>query len=209
MSVPIIRLHPQKHRRVQGGHPWVYSNEIVMDAEAKALPRGTIVGFYAHDKKFLGMGSFNANCLIAGRVFTPHLVDDIGEDWLAEKIADALRLREKIIGAPFYRLIHAEADGLPGLIIDRFDDVLCVQLNTAGMDMFWPALEAALNRVLNPRSIILRNDSFAWEMEGLLRETKMIGAAVEASTIVRENGLNSFCRFAGRAKNRMGFPSAR
>ncbi|MGB9152290.1 MAG: class I SAM-dependent rRNA methyltransferase [Alphaproteobacteria bacterium] len=200
MSVPIIRLHPQKHRRVQGGHPWVYSNEIVMDAEAKALPRGTIVGFYAHDKKFLGMGSFNANCLIAGRVFTPHLVDDIGEDWLAEKIADALRLREKIIGAPFYRLIHAEADGLPGLIIDRFDDVLCVQLNTAGMDMLWPALEAALNRVLKPRSIILRNDSFAREMEGLLRETKMIGAAVEASTIVRENGLTYFADLQGGQK---------
>jgi 23S rRNA (cytosine1962-C5)-methyltransferase len=200
MPHPIIRLHPQKHRRVQGGHPWVYSNEIVMDAEAKALPRGTMAGFYAHDKKFLGIGSFNPNCLIAGRIFTPHLVDEIGEDWLAEKIENALALRDKIIAEPFYRLIHAEADGIPGLIIDRFDDVLSVQLNTAGVDVLWPKLEQALRRVLRLRSIILRNDSFAREMEGLPRETKVIGDVIQDVTSVRENGLTYFADLQGGQK---------
>lgn len=200
MSPPIIRLHPQKHRRVQGGHPWIYSNEIVMDGATKALPRGTIAGFYAHDKKFLGTGSFNPNCLIAGRIFTPHLIDGITEDWLAEKIATALHLREKIVAEPFYRLIHAEADGLPGLIIDRFDDVLCVQLNTAGMDLLWSALEKALHRAINPRSIILRNDSFSREIEGLPRETKLIGKAPESPSIVRENGLIYFADLQGGQK---------
>lgn len=192
MTYPTVRLHPQKHRRVQGGHPWVYSNEIVMDGATKALPRGTIAGFYAHDKKFLGMGSFNPNCLIAGRIFTPNLVDEIGEEWFVPRLENALALREQIVSEPFYRLIHAEADGLPGLIIDRFDDKLCVQLNTAGMEGLWPALEAALHKVLKPRSIVLRNDSFSREIEGLPRETKLIGEEIETPLHVRENGLTYF-----------------
>jgi 23S rRNA (cytosine1962-C5)-methyltransferase len=192
VTYPIIRLHPQKHRRVAGGHPWVYSNEIVMDGATKALPRGVMAAFYAHDKKFLGIGSFNANCLIAGRIFTPHLIEDLGEEWLAHRIQNALTLRQKIIPEPFYRLIHAEADGLPGLIIDRFDDVLCVQLNTAGMDGLWPALEMALHRVLKPRSIILRNDAFARDIEGLPRETHVIGEEVQTPIHLRENGLTYF-----------------
>ena len=192
MTYPTIRLHPQKHRRVQGGHPWVYSNEIVMDGATKSLPRGTIAAFYAHDKKFLGIGSFNTNCLIAGRILTPHLVEDIGEEWFVPRLENALALREKIIAEPFYRLIHAEADGLPGLIIDRFDDALCVQLNTAGMERLWPALEAALHRVLKPRSIVLRNDSFAREIEGLPRETSLIGEEIATPIQVRENGLTYF-----------------
>jgi 23S rRNA (cytosine1962-C5)-methyltransferase len=200
MTAPIIRLHPQKHRRVQGGHPWIYSNEIVMDGATKALPRGTMAAFYAHDTKFLGMGSFNPNCLIAGRIFTPHLVDVIGEDWLAARIETALALRTKIIAEPFYRLIHAEADGIPGLIIDRFDDRLCVQLNTAGIDLLWPALEFALQRVLKPRSIILRNDSFAREIEGLPRETKVMGETLDAPIALRENNLTYFADLQGGQK---------
>jgi 23S rRNA (cytosine1962-C5)-methyltransferase len=196
---PIIRLQPQKHRRVQAGHPWIYSNEIVMDAAAKALPRGSIVGFYAHDQKFLGTGSFNPHCLIAGRVFTRSVVD-IDEDWLTERLAAALALRERIVPEPFYRLVHAEADGLPGLIVDRFEDALCVQLNTAGMDSLWPALEKSLRRVLKPRSIVLRNDSHMREIEGLPRETTVIGESVESPLHVRENGLTYFADLTGGQK---------
>ena len=200
MTHPLIRLHPQKHRRVQGGHPWVYSNEIVIDGATKSLPRGTIAAYYAHDKKFLGIGSFNANCLIAGRIFTPHLVEDINEEWFVPRIENALALRNQLVSEPFYRLIHAEADGLPGLIIDRFDDTLCVQLNTAGMDGLWPALESALHRVLKPRSIILRNDSFIREIEGLPRETKLIGEEVKSPTEVHENGITYFADLRGGQK---------
>ena len=200
MSFPIIRLHPQKHRRVQGGHPWIYSNEVIMDSAAKNLPRGSLVSFLAHDKKFLGVGSFNSNCLIAGRVFTQHLVTKIDEDWLAMRIESALALRQQLASEPFYRLIHAEADGLPGLIVDRFDDSLCVQLNTAGMDSLWPELEAALRRVVKPNHIILRNDSYAREIEGLPRETRVIGDLAETQVPVRENGLTYFADIQGGQK---------
>jgi 23S rRNA (cytosine1962-C5)-methyltransferase len=200
MVYPVIRLQPQKHRRVQSGHPWIYSNEIVMDSDAKALPRGTMVSFHAHDKTFLGIGSFNPHCLIAGRIFTPHLTDEIGVEWLSLRIANAIHLRELLVAAPFYRLIHAEADTLPGLIIDRFDDSLCVQLNSAGMDVLWPAIENALRAILKPRRIILRNDSFAREIEGLPRETKIIGDALEGPVTLSENNLTYFADIAGGQK---------
>ena len=200
MTFPILRLHPQKHRRVQAGHPWVYSNEIALDADAKALPRGTMVAFYAHDKKFLGIGSFNANSLIAGRVFVPHLVDEIGEAFFSERIGTALRLRERLVSDPFYRLVHAEADGLPGLIIDRFNDVLSIQLNTAAMETLWPEIEKALRKLLSPSTIILRNDSFMREMEGLPREIKIIGQEIETPLEVRENGLTYFADVRGGQK---------
>lgn len=189
MTAPIVRLQPQKHRRVQNGHPWIYSNEIVMDAATKSLARGTIAAFYAHDQRFLGMGSFNPNTLIAGRIFTSHLVDSIDADWLASRLRDALNLRERLVSEPFYRVVHAEADGLPGLIVDRFDNVLCVQLNTAGMQNLWPELESALRKTLAPKSIVLRNDSFAREIEGLPRETILIGPDVAMPMEVRENDL--------------------
>jgi len=192
VSTSIIRLQPQKHRRVQGGHPWIYSNEIVMDSATKALPKGTLAGFYAHDQKFLGTGSFNPNCLIAGRIFSPSLVDALGEEWIEERLKAALRLRERLVKDPYYRLVHAEADGLPGLIIDRFGDVLSVQLNTAGMDRLWPDVEAALRRVLKPKSIVLRNDSHARDIEGLPKETKLLGENVPALLPVKENGLTYF-----------------
>lgn len=200
MTLPTIRLHPQKHRRVQAGHPWVYSNEIVMDDAAKQLARGAIVGFYSHDKKFLGIGSFNAHSLIAGRVFTPHLVDAIDAEWLGKRIKNALDLRERLVGTPFYRLVHAEADGLPGLIIDRFDDTLSIQLNTAGMDTLWPKLERAIQHHVKPKRIVLRNDAFAREMEGLTLETRWIGDAPEQPIHISENGLTYFADLHGGQK---------
>jgi 23S rRNA (cytosine1962-C5)-methyltransferase len=199
MSITTVRLQPQKHRRVAAGHPWIYSNEVAMDAPTKNLPRGTIVGFHAHDQKFLGTGSFNPHCLIAGRIFTPHL-STIDEDWIAERISAALELRKTLVPEPFYRLVHAEADELPGLIIDRFGDALSVQLNTAGMDGLWPQIEKALQKILKPNTIILRNDAFAREIEGLPRETKIIGADISAPIELRENGLTYFADLRGGQK---------
>jgi 23S rRNA (cytosine1962-C5)-methyltransferase len=200
VTFPIVRLQPQRHRRVQSGHPWVYSNEIVMDAATKALPRGAMAAFHAHDQKFLGVGSFNPHTLIAGRIFTRHPVTAIDADWLATRLEAAVALRARLVPEPFYRLIHAEADGLPGLIIDRFDDALCVQLNIAGMDALWPELEVALRRVLEPRSLILRNDAFAREIEGLPREVRLIGDEPAAPMALRENNLTYFADLRGGQK---------
>jgi 23S rRNA (cytosine1962-C5)-methyltransferase len=200
MSLPLVRLLSQKHRRVLCGHPWIYSNEIAMDAATKALPRGSMVAYHASETHFLGVGSFNPNCLIAGRLFTPHLVDGIDAEWIAKRIEAALALRARLVPDPFYRLIHAEADGLPGLIVDRFGDALVVQLNTAGMDSLWPQIEEALRATLAPKHIILRNDSFSRELEGLTRETRIIGDGLPSPLPVLENGLTYFADLAGGQK---------
>lgn len=163
-----------------------------MDAAAKGLPRGSIVGFYAHDQHFLGIGSFNSHTLIAGRLFTSHLVDELDEEWFAKRFEAALALRTRLVPCPYYRLIHAEADGLPGLIVDRFNEILCVQINTAAMDSLWPTIEKALRCVLNPKNIVLRNDAFAREIEGLPRETKIVGADISGPIPVIENGITYY-----------------
>ena len=105
----------------------------------------------------------------------------------------ALELRQRLFAEPFYRLVHAEADGLPGLICDRYGDVLVLQVNTAGTEALTPALLAALDRLLSPAAIVLRNDSAAREMEGLPAAVEVAKGAVAGPVEVREGGL---CFFA-------------
>src|SRR6201999_3042169 len=100
--------------------------------------------------------------------------------------------RDKLIDEPFYRLIHAEADGLPGLIIDRFGKHLSVQLNTAGMDKLWPEIEKVLVKLLKPESIVLRNDSGSRALEGLTRETKFARGEIDGPIEIKANGLTYF-----------------
>src|SRR5207237_3937415 len=100
----------------------------------------------------------------------------------------ALRLRERIYRAPYYRLIHAEADGLPGLVIARFGSVLVVQANTAGIDRLMPLVLDALQQVLNPEAIVLRNDSPARALEGLPAETRVAAGQIDGPAPLEENG---------------------
>ena len=116
----------------------------------------------------------------------------IDEEFFAGRIGRALALRECLFREPFYRLVHAEADGLPGLVCDRFDDVLVLQINTAGMQALEPALLAAVDRRLAPRAIVLRNDSPARGLEGMPMEVSVAKGEIGAAVEVRENGLRFF-----------------
>lgn len=200
MKLPVIRLQSGRHKRVLGGYPWIFSNEIAMDKAAKSIEPGAMVEFHAHDKRFLGKGSFNHQSLIGGRIFTRALLDEIGGDWLRQKLEDALALRARLIADPYYRLVHAEADGLPGLIIDRFDSYFSVQFNTAGMQKLEPLIEEALIELFEPESIILRNDNASRVLEGLPREVKVLRGAPEGPVEVRENGLVYFADLKGGQK---------
>jgi len=192
MSLPIIRIQPQRHRRVESGHPWIYSNEIVMDQTAKAIEPGTLVEFRTHDKSFIGKGSFNHRSLIAGRIFTRKPLENIDGTFIRARLDDALALREQLATGPYYRLIHAEADGLPGLIVDRFGPHCVLQFNTAGMDRLAPLVEEALTGIVNPESIVLRNDSASRELEGLPREIKTLRGDMNGPIELHENGLVYF-----------------
>src|SRR5215469_10454461 len=122
-----ITLRPEAHRRLLAGHPWIYSNEIVMDAAAKSLPPGSLVRLLRADGRALALGFFNPHTLIAARVLTRRLEATVDADFLAERLERARALRDRLYGRPFYRLVHAEADGFPGTIVDRFGDRLVAQ----------------------------------------------------------------------------------
>src|SRR5271168_4034518 len=183
-----VTLLPGRHRRAEGGHPWVYSNEVRMDAAAKALPPGTLVTVRRADESALGVAMFNPHSLVAARLLDRDAARPIGRRFLARRLERALRLRERLFEAPYYRLVHAEADGLPGLVVDRFAGVLVVQSNAAGMARLEPLVLDALDALLAPEAIVLRNDSPARAFEGLIPETRVAKGTLGAPVIVRENG---------------------
>jgi 23S rRNA (cytosine1962-C5)-methyltransferase len=198
---PTVRLNPGHHKRVRAGHPWVFSNEIAMDAAAKSLAPGSLVHLADSNGAFLAAAMFNPHSLIAARVLSRDRDEAIDETFLRTRLARALALRARLYAEPFYRLIHAEADGLPGLVVDRFDDTLVVEINSAGMERLTPALLASLDAVTNPRSVILRNDSAVRTLEGLPLETRIAkGEAPEGSIALRENGARFFADPMGGQK---------
>lgn len=192
---PEVRLAAGGRRRAESGHPWVFSNEVAMDAAAKALAPGTLVtlrraavssaGEAEHP---LGVAMFNPHTLLAARLLDRDAARPIGRRFFLRRFERALRLRGRLYDKPYYRLIHAEADGLPGLIVDRFGEVLVVQANAAGMDRLEPVILDALQSVLAPAAIVLRNDSAARTLEGLGLETRIALGDVSGPVPVEEDG---------------------
>ena len=164
---PIITIKPREGRKARLGSPWIFSNEIVMDAAAKALAPGTLVHVKNDDGQDAGTGYFNSKSLIAVRLLARECGAAVDAAFFAGRLKRALALRDMLYAKPFYRLAHAEGDGLPGLTIDRFGDTLVLQVTTAGMEALLTPLKMALETVLAPSSIILRGDSPARALEGL------------------------------------------
>lgn len=185
---PIIRLRPREGRRVRAGAPWAFSNEIVMSGGPKSLPPGTVVELAGDDGVPIGTGYFNPKSLIAVRLLAPPGAE-IGTAFLAEKFRRALSLRGRFYDAPFYRLVHAEADGLPGLVIDRFGDTVVAQVTTAGMERLVPELLAALDSVIAPTTVILRNDTASRALEGLDSYVRAAKGEAPQRLTVQENGI--------------------
>ena len=186
---PTVTLLPGHQKRALHGHPWVYSNEIQMDAATKALAPGSLVALKSADGRALGVGTFNPHTLVAARFLDREAGRTIDTGFLASRLRRALAIRERLFEAPFYRLIHAEADGLPGTVVDRFGDVVVVQINTAGMARLEPSLLAAIDATLSPNAIVLRNDSPARALEGLLEEVRLASGALAKPVELRENGV--------------------
>lgn len=191
-AIPRVFLQVGQERRIAQGHPWAYSNEIRMDADAKALPAGTLATLHRIDGKPLGVGSFNPHTLIAFRIFDQDAAIAIDETFFIQRFRRAVSLRERVFAEPYWRLAHAEADGLPGLICDRFGDVLVMQMNTAGMQALSPLILSAADTVLTPRVIVLRNDTPARDTEGLERSVTVVRGTLEGPVEFRESGLVFF-----------------
>jgi 23S rRNA (cytosine1962-C5)-methyltransferase len=186
---PAVMLQPSHHKRAEGGHPWVYSNEIRMDAAAKALPPGGLVTLRAGDGHGLGVATFNPHTLIAARLLDRDPARRIDAEFIGERLIRALRLRERLFDGAYYRLVHAEADGLPGLVVDRFGEVLVAQANTAGMAALEGIWCEALERLLMPAAIFLKNDSPARALEGLAPELRFAKGERKDPLPLVENGV--------------------
>jgi 23S rRNA (cytosine1962-C5)-methyltransferase len=195
-----IRLKPREGRRLRAGAPWAFANEIVLDAAAKALPPGALVNIEGDDGRKFGTGYFNIKSLIAARLLDAAPDAMIGESFFIARLARALSLREAIYARPFYRLVHAEGDFLPGLTIDRFGDCLVVQITTAGMEAQLAHLLAALDAVLSPAAIILRNDAPARALEGLESYVRAAKGEMPSRIAVEENGIRYFADPKGGQK---------
>ena len=188
-SRPVVTLLAGGHRRAEAGHPWVFSNEVQMDAAAKTLPPGGLVTLKRADGRALGVAMFNPHTLLAARLLDRDVARPIGRRFLLRKLERALKLREQLYRAPHYRLVHAEADGLPGLVIDRFGPALVVQSNAAGMEALEAPLLEALTALLAPEAIVLRNDSPARTLEGLAQDVRVVHGRIDGPVEVEENGI--------------------
>jgi 23S rRNA (cytosine1962-C5)-methyltransferase len=197
---PALRLLPGRDKRAGHGHPWVYSNEIAMDAAARALPAGTIVALASAEGHEIGVAMFNPRTLVAARILDRNPRATIDSAFLARRIQHALDLRARLFDGAYYRLVHAEADGLPGLVVDRYGDVAAVQANTAGMELLTPALLDALDRVLKPAAIVLRNDGAMRQLEGLAQEVRVAKGRVDGPVRIVENAVVFYADVLGGQK---------
>jgi len=173
--------------RIANGHPWIFNNEVER-AEGET-PGGGIVEVYTHDQKFVGKGYFNPKSQIVVRLLTRRKNEDIDEAFFLRRIGECWEYRKKLGYVTNCRLVFGEADSLPQLIIDKFNDYFVIQTLALGMDVWKPAIVAALNTLFNPKGIYERNDVPVRELEGLPQHKGFLSAPFDTSIIIEENGL--------------------
>nr|MBP7901048.1 RlmI/RlmK family 23S rRNA methyltransferase [Gammaproteobacteria bacterium] len=166
-SYAALVLKPKADKRIRAGNLWIYSNEVDTEQTPfKTLNNGEIVCVIDAQGKALGMATINPQALLCARLLTRE-IRTIDVEFFVERLKSALTLRESLYELPHYRWVHGEGDFLPGLIIDRFGDDIVVQLGSSGMDALKEPILAAIQRIVQPNSIILRNDSRGRDLEGL------------------------------------------
>ena len=188
---PKVRILPGQHKRAQSGYPWIYSNEIDMSPETKSLKRGEVVKFEEPSGKILGTGFFNSHSLIAGRIVSRE-AQRLNLSLIRARIERALKLRERVFKLPYYRLVHAEADGLPGLIVDRYGEIIVIEANAAGAERVMDEVVATLQTLLQPNSILVKGDGIARKLEGLEPNIQWIGDVPSGPIKIEEGGIQFF-----------------
>lgn len=163
-----LQLRKNEERRVLAGHVWIYSNEVdVAATPLAAFESGELADLRDSRGRALGTAYVNPHSLICARLVSRRPGMDFGPEEIARRLAAALALRDRLFERPAYRLAYGEADGLPGLVVDRYGDALVAQITTAGMERRKAEISEALQRLLAPRTLIYRNDTAVRDMEGL------------------------------------------
>ncbi|WP_375281657.1 RSP_2647 family RNA methyltransferase [Pseudooctadecabacter sp.] len=207
LPLPIVRLRPNaKPQVIRHGFPWVFANEMVMDRRTKGLSHGGLVILEDAERKPLGLGTINPKSKIAVRMLDRDTEAVIDQAWFAARIQTALDHRARLYPDPFYRLIHAEADGLPGVVIDRFGDVAVVQPNASWADRMFDMLSAALVEVTGCTTVIKNGTGRARSLEGLDEEMAVTtGPAPSGPIPVPMNGATYMADVMGGQKTGLFF----
>ncbi|MBM7335266.1 class I SAM-dependent rRNA methyltransferase [Alloalcanivorax marinus] len=188
-STPVLRLRKNEERRLKAGHDWIYANEVdTGETPVKSLPAGAAARVEDARGKPLGRALLSPNSLIVGRLYSRDPEQEPSRSFFKKRIEQALALRETLFPAPGYRLVHGEADGLPGLVVDRYDDTLVLQAGTAGMEAHLDTVVSALDAVLSPTNIVVRNEAGVRELEDLPLYTRALKGDVPESVTLSENG---------------------
>jgi 23S rRNA (cytosine1962-C5)-methyltransferase len=185
---PVVRLRPQAGRPRLIPAPWHYVDEVVLDRRTRGIPAGTIVELQDAERRVRGSAAFNAGSKIALRMLDPDPAAAIDAGWFAERLRRALALREVLYDAPFYRLVHAEADGLPGVVIDRFGEAAVVQPNAAWADARMEPLVEALQGVTGVSTVVKNAGGRTRGLEGLGDDSAVVAGRLDGPVAVPMNG---------------------
>lgn len=200
-SHPPVRLRPKAEARaIRHGFPWVYSDELVTDRRTQALPPGALAVLEDADRRPLGLVTVNVKSRIIARMLDRDPEAVLDQTWFAARLRRALALRETLYDAPFYRLVHAESDGLPGVVIDRFGDAAVIQPNAAWAETHLDALLAALIEVTGVSTVIKNGSGRARSLEGLAEETALLCGALSGPVPVPMNGATYMADLLGGQK---------
>ena len=206
-DMPTLRLKPKANARaIRHGAPWVYDNELVLDRRARAMAPGTIAVLEDGERQPLALVAVNPQSKITARVLERDLSVLIDQAWFAQRIQKALDLRTRLYPQPYYRLIHAEADGLPGVVIDRFGDTCVVQPNAAWADVLLAPLVQALVAVTGVGTVLKNATGRARALEGLDEQSQVLcGQAPSAPLPVPMNGATYMADVMGGQKTGLFF----
>lgn len=168
MDLPPLYLKKREQARVRAGHPWVFSNEVEVErSPLSAFEAGQMVALRSDGGAFLGAAYVNPRSLILARIVSRRLGETLDGALLQRRLQHAVTMRQQLFARPFYRLVFGESDGLPGLVVDRYDELLVVQIFTAGMEQVRDTVLTALDVVLAPKTVVFRNDIPSRVLEGL------------------------------------------
>lgn len=206
-SMPVVRLIPKAEARaIRHGFPWVYANELVTDRRTRNLTPGTIAQLEDANRVPMGVVTVNPASKIICRMLDQDPEAVIDQAWFAARLTRALAHRARLYDAPFYRLVHAEADGLPGVIIDRFGDLAVVQPNAAWADVKIAPLVAALQGVTGVTTVIMNGTGRARTLEGLEENSDvLVGNAPAGPVPVPMNGATYMADVMGGQKTGLFF----
>src|SRR5436190_23802157 len=182
-----VYLAKKISRRVVEGHPWIFSNEV--DRVEGEVKGGETVTVFTHDNKFIGTGYINPRSQIMVRLLTRNRNEVIDEEFFYKRILQSWEYRKKIGYTENCRLVFGEADSLPQLIIDKFNDYFVIQTLALGIDVWKPAIVNALNKIFEPKGIYERNDVPVREVEGMMQQKGFLSAPFDTNIIINENGL--------------------